>query len=765
MRNFIRISLLIALLASAMPLSAAPVDPARHAWMGGYEAMTLAEQEEKDHAELAALRHYEQALKVFEQVRHDFPQWNVSIIQYRIEYCQKKIADIKEKNRQNTAFLSREDLVAQLGTLGAELQSAREKATVLENQLREAREALQRARAEAAAQTANEENLRILKGDREVLTAQVQKLTAQLAAAQEDLKKNAVAAKSRAEYDELRRQLETARSQLEQTNRILEQTATARDALLQQTQREAQWHTMATEQLDALREQLAETARKAEEATRQLEELRLQQQNASPEALAAINDEQATPAQLRAKLRARESELQNAQMELLNVRRRMLQLEESTAAQLQELTDLRRRAAATSQAVAEQLASAETAKQQNQQLAAQVAELKQTAASQRELLAKLETTASQNEQRAKELQKQLAAATGAGDGIGANAEDSEESLRRSQAEAAALKNQATQDARKLAEAQELIRTQQERIDELMQRQGTEAVQAAEKVWMAQVQDLRGQLEEATRRQHDLEVALIKRENEKNALAEALQQQEPTAKKELPEEKTTAAAGALPAAAGQPATLLSRQDAIILRGYLRQGVDAERAGKREAAQWNYEQALAIQPENPTALKRLGVLAYQRNDFPEAAKFLTAAFRQNPDDQDILLALGFTMLQLREPQWALAYLARANALKPQDFQTAKLFGNALGTMKWRDAAIAQLTRTLELQPNDAESAMALAMLCLTQASETEVASQQNPTHREALQNLAAAQRKKALEWYRKAVDNGAQPDPQLEQTLRK
>ena len=88
-----------------------------------------------------------------------------------------------------------------------------------------------------------------------------------------------------------------------------------------------------------------------------------------------------------------------------------------------------------------------------------------------------------------------------------------------------------------------------------------------------------------------------------------------------------------------------------------------------------------------------------------------------------------------------------------------------MKWRDAAIAQLTRTLELQPNDAESAMALAMLCLTQASETEVASQQNPTHREALQNLAAAQRKKALEWYRKAVDNGAQPDPQLEQTLRK
>ncbi|MBR4519326.1 MAG: hypothetical protein IKO65_10030, partial [Victivallales bacterium] len=115
MQNFFRIFLLVSVIVG-WPLLAAPVDPARHAWMKGYEAMTLAEQEEKDHADLAALRHYEQALQVFEQVHHDYPEWNVSIIQYRIEYCQKKIADIKEQNRQNTAFLSREDLIAQLAT-------------------------------------------------------------------------------------------------------------------------------------------------------------------------------------------------------------------------------------------------------------------------------------------------------------------------------------------------------------------------------------------------------------------------------------------------------------------------------------------------------------------------------------------------------------------------------------------------------------------------------------------------------------------------
>ena len=125
----------------------------------------------------------------------------------------------------------------------------------------------------------------------------------------------------------------------------------------------------------------------------------------------------------------------------------------------------------------------------------------------------------------------------------------------------------------------------------------------------------------------------------------------------------------------------------------------------------------------------------------------------------------MLQLREPQWALAYLARANALRPQDFQTAKLFGNALSSMKWRDAAVKQLTRTLELQPSDAETAMTLAMLQMTSASETELESQRDPVHQEALKRLAAAQRKQALEWYRKAVENGAQPDPQLEKELQR
>ncbi|MBO4684090.1 MAG: hypothetical protein J5600_02040, partial [Desulfovibrio sp.] len=505
MQNTLRFFIVaFTLLCLALPLRAAPTDPVRRIWLGGYEAMTLAEQEEKDHSDLAALRHYEQALEVFEKIHHDYPEWNSSIINYRIEYCQNKIAAIKEQNRQNTAFLSREELVAQLASANAGLQSVREQLAAQETQLREMREQLRLARAEAAAQTANEENIRILRGDREVLTAQVQRLTAELAAAQEDLRKNEAAAQSRAEAQELERQLTATRTELEQTGRLLEQTAAARDALLQQTQREAQWHAMATEQIDALRAQLATSQQQALDFQQQAQTLRqqtqtlrqqaqtlqqqvadlqqtLQRQKNDPKLMAAISDEQAASEQLRAKLSTVESELQGAQMEVLNLRRRLAQTEETAAAQLQELTDLRRKNVAASLAYNEQLQTAEATQLQNQQLAARALELQQTVDSQRELLGKMESTATRNEQLAKAaedkaratedraraaedrtraaedraraaedkrqaaeariltLQGQLDAATKASEGISANAQDAEAELHRCQADLAALR--------------------------------------------------------------------------------------------------------------------------------------------------------------------------------------------------------------------------------------------------------------------------------------------------------------------------------------
>ena len=209
--------------------------------------------------------------------------------------------------------------------------------------------------------------------------------------------------------------------------------------------------------------------------------------------------------------------------------------------------------------------------------------------------------------------------------------------------------------------------------------------------------------------------------------------------------------------------LSAPDQVILKGFLRQGVDAERAGKLEAAQWNYQQALSLQPDNFLAMKRLGIIASGAGNDGEAARYLSAATRVNPDDTEVLIALGFAQLQLKQPEWALANLTRANALKPQDPKTARLLGVALGVLEWREAAMVQLKKALELDGKDGEAAFNLAMLALTRSSELDFRARREPAFRGALEHLASSMRKEGLDWYRKAVENGVQEDPKLEEAL--
>lgn len=55
---------------------------------------------------------------------------------------------------------------------------------------------------------------------------------------------------------------------------------------------------------------------------------------------------------------------------------------------------------------------------------------------------------------------------------------------------------------------------------------------------------------------------------------------------------------------------------------------------------FNKALEQNPKNPTALYRLGILAYQGNDFAKASNFLQSAYRQNRDHRGIQKLLGYT-----------------------------------------------------------------------------------------------------------------------------
>ena len=186
----------------------------------------------------------------------------------------------------------------------------------------------------------------------------------------------------------------------------------------------------------------------------------------------------------------------------------------------------------------------------------------------------------------------------------------------------------------------------------------------------------------------------------------------------------------------------REKATLVKGFLRQGTEAERQGKVEAAKYNYQQALALDADNKLALQRLGLLASSAGNDTEASRFLNQAFKFDPDDIDTLLALGYAQARLGHSDWAVSYLGRAVALQPKNGDAVRLYGAALFTLGWTQAAETQLNQAIKLNAKDAEAQYNLAVL---------------------LSTMEPPRLEEASKWYKLAIKNGAQPDPGLDKVL--
>ena len=187
----------------------------------------------------------------------------------------------------------------------------------------------------------------------------------------------------------------------------------------------------------------------------------------------------------------------------------------------------------------------------------------------------------------------------------------------------------------------------------------------------------------------------------------------------------------------------REKDAVLKGYLRQAIDAEKQEKVEAAQWNYQKVLEMEPENRIALQRLGIIAANLGNDQDTIKYLQRAFRQDPDDPDTLFALGYSLIRQSEPDWAVSMLARAVALNPQNPDIARTYGMALATLGWTQAAEIQLEKAHNLKKEDPEAPLALAIL---------------------LGSAKPPRLEEAKKWYQIAIQNGAQRDPGLDAVLK-
>ncbi len=351
---------------------------------------------------------------------------------------------------------------------------------------------------------------------------------------------------------------------------------------------------------------------------------------------------------------------------------------------------------------------------------------------------RLEQSLAEAERKRDELGKQLAAEqqkmqmlqedlgssktkTAAVDGLTSNLIDLQNQLKTRTQEFEKLKKDLQAGETQVSVLTEQLKRRDEQVKELAAAKESQT----ERIWLNRLADLNSKLEQEENRRKALEVALIQKEAESRQIA--------------PPERPAAP---LPAIAVSSQGSVSRsytEKEVLINGFLRQALDAEKSRKTEAALWNYQKVLELEPAHLIALKRLGLIAANNGNDDDTVKYLKLAFRYDPDDADVLLALGYAMINLRQPEWAFSYLGRAVALEPANPTLSRLFGGALVDLGWTQAAEHQFAKALQLNPKDPHSAFNLAVLCATA----------NPPRIE-----------EAKKWYEQAVRNGAEKDPRLE-----
>jgi len=98
----------------------------------------------------------------------------------------------------------------------------------------------------------------------------------------------------------------------------------------------------------------------------------------------------------------------------------------------------------------------------------------------------------------------------------------------------------------------------------------------------------------------------------------------------------------------------------------------------------EEALAIAPKYMAAWNYLGVLAYQRRDYPQAQEYFEKALGIEPNAYEPTVNLGGVLLARRQPQEALPYNLKAVEARPREALSQSQTGMAYFQLgQWEQA----------------------------------------------------------------------------------
>ncbi|RDK01751.1 tetratricopeptide repeat protein [Paraburkholderia lacunae] len=135
----------------------------------------------------------------------------------------------------------------------------------------------------------------------------------------------------------------------------------------------------------------------------------------------------------------------------------------------------------------------------------------------------------------------------------------------------------------------------------------------------------------------------------------------------------------------------------LASVLDAALEAHQAGRLDAAEPFYREALALDPAHAKALHYFGVLQYQRGNHGFAAELISEALTLDRTDAACWSNRGLVAAALGHPREAMVCYDQALQLQPDFADARNNFGVALQAQGSLDAAIEQYRRALAANPS--------------------------------------------------------------------
>jgi tetratricopeptide (TPR) repeat protein len=164
---------------------------------------------------------------------------------------------------------------------------------------------------------------------------------------------------------------------------------------------------------------------------------------------------------------------------------------------------------------------------------------------------------------------------------------------------------------------------------------------------------------------------------------------------------------------------------------------------ERARRAYSNVLDLAPDNLLGLINLGVVEYSLKKLDDAEAHLKRAVQIKLDAAPAWLTLGIIYMDQNRLDEALAALAQATLYDPRNARGRNYLGVVVGRKGWIDGAQAELRKAVEIDPSYSDAHFNLAVFYL----------EGKPPSIEL-----------ARRHYYRALELGAEPDPEIEKTLK-